>query len=89
MSVERVRQQMLEGGYIGLSDVDEIIARIGERMANIDEHVAREYLLDSSGGIEDTISAMCKRLHRLFQKIAAEELARQRELIAGDGRKPL
>ena len=74
---------LLEMGYIPLSDVHELLGRIGARMSQIDEPLAREYVLDPfPGGIERKIHQMCKRRKAIFSKLAEDELQAERERLA-------
>jgi hypothetical protein len=71
-------------GYIPLSEVHQLLARIGNRMSQIDEPLAREYMLDPfPGGIEQKIHRLCRRRKALFDKLAADELRAEEERIAG------
>ena len=75
-----IRRLLLRQGYMSLTDVEALIARIGERMAAIDGHLAREYVIDPMpGGIQHKIELMCRRRRSVFEKIAAEELRARRE----------
>jgi hypothetical protein len=74
---------LLEMGYIPLSEVHELLGRIGARMSQIDEPLAREYVLDPfPGGIERKIHQMCKRRRAIFSKLAEDELQAERERLA-------
>lgn len=82
MFARSIRSLLLRQGYIPLTEVGELLARIGGRMATIDEHLAREYVIDPMpGGIHHKIRLMCERRRRLFDKIVAEELQARRECI--------
>lgn len=71
-------------GYIPLSDVQELLERIGDRMSQIDEPLTREYVLDPfPGGIEHKIHQMCERRKALFHKLAEKELHAEEERLAG------
>ena len=73
-------------GYIPLSEVHELLGRIGARMSQIDEPLAREYVLDPfPGGIERKIHQMCKRRKAIFSKLAEDELQAERERLAKQG----
>jgi hypothetical protein len=78
---------LLEMGFIPLSDVHELIGRIGDRMSQIDEPLAREYVIDPfPGGIEQKIHQMCQRRKAIFSKLAEDELQAERErLVSADG----
>jgi hypothetical protein len=72
--------------YIPLNDVHELLSRIGHRMSQIDEPLAREYVLDPfPGGIERKIHQMCQRRKALFDRLAKDELDAERERIAAAG----
>lgn len=76
---------LLQLGYIPLSDVHELLERIGDRMSQIDEPLAREYVIDPfPGGIERKIHQMCERRKALFHKLAEDELQAEQERIAQD-----
>jgi hypothetical protein len=55
-------------------------------MSQIDEPLAREYVLDPfPGGIEQRIHRLCQRRKMLFDKLAADELhAEEKRLASGD-----
>jgi hypothetical protein len=75
---------LLQLGYIPLSEVHQLLARIGDRMSQIDEPLAREYVLDPfPGGIERKIQQMCQRRKALFHKLAEDELQAEQERLAG------
>jgi len=75
-------------GYIPLSEVHGLLARISERMSQIDEPLAREYVLDPfPGGIEQKIHQLCARRKAMFDKLAESELHAERtRLAASEGR---
>jgi hypothetical protein len=74
---------LLELGYIPLSEVHELLERIGDRMSQIDEPLAREYVIDPfPGGIEHKIHQMCERRKALFSKLAEDELQAEQERLA-------
>lgn len=77
---------LLQLGYIPLSEVHSLLARIGDRMSQIDEPLAREYVLDPfPGGIEQKIRRMCERRKALFARLVQDELrAEQKRLAAED-----
>jgi hypothetical protein len=58
-------------------------------MSQIDEPLAREYVLDPfPGGIEAKIHQMCLRRKALFDRLAENELeAEQKRLATGEDRK--
>lgn len=71
----QISRVLLQLGYIPLSEVHRLLARISERMSQIDEPMAREYVLDSfPGGIEQKIHQMCLRRKALFDKLGEAEL---------------
>jgi hypothetical protein len=73
---------LLEMGYIPLNDVHELLERIGDRMSQIDESLAREYVIDPfPGGIEHKIHQMCERRKALFNKLAEDELQAERRRL--------
>ena len=73
---------LLELGYIPLSDVHELLERIGNRMSQIDEPLAREYVIDPfPGGIERKIHQMCQRRKAIFCKLAEDELQAEHDRI--------
>ena len=75
---------LLEMGFIPLSEVHGLIERIGDRMSQIDEPLAREYVLDPfPGGIERKIHQMCQRRKALFARLAEDELHAEHERLAG------
>jgi hypothetical protein len=84
----QISRVLLQLGYIPLSEVHRLLARISERMSQIDEPLAREYVIDPfPGGIEQKIHQMCLRRKALFDKLAESELqAEQKRLAAGKGR---
>ena len=74
---------LLQLGYIPLSDVHELLERISDRMSQIDEPLAREYVIDPfPGGIEQKIHQMCQRRKALFNKLAEDELQAEQERLA-------
>ena len=82
----QISRLLLQLGYIPLSEVHQLLARIGDRMSRIDEPLAREYVLDPfPGGIEQKIRQLCQRRKTLFDKVAADELrAEEKRLASGD-----
>jgi hypothetical protein len=77
---------LLEMGYIPLSEVQYLLERIGNRMSQIDEPLAREYVIDPfPEGIEQKIHLLCQRRKTLFAKLAEDELKAERERLAKDG----
>jgi hypothetical protein len=76
---------MLQLGYIPLSEVQLLLARLSERMSEIDEPLAREYVLDPfPGGIEAKIRQMCLRRKALFDRLAKVELDAEQERLASE-----
>lgn len=77
---------LLQLGYIPVSEVHRLLARIGDRMSQIDEPLAREYVLDPfPGGIEEKIRQMCLRRKALFARLVEDELrAEQQRLVDKD-----
>jgi hypothetical protein len=85
----QISRVLLQLGYIPLSEVHQLLARIGNRMSQIDEPLAREYVLDPfPGGIEQRIHRLCERRKTLFDKLAADELRAEEERLAGDEADP-
>ncbi|HWD57216.1 MAG TPA: hypothetical protein VG308_02990 [Stellaceae bacterium] len=86
----QISRALLELGYIPLSEVQLLLDRIGERMSQIDEPLAREYVIDPfPGGIEQKIHQMCLRRKALFQRLAKDELDAEQERLADHADKPL
>ena len=76
---------LLDLGYIPLSEVRYLLERIGDRMSQIDEPLAREYVIDPfPEGIEQKIHLLCQRRKALFSKVAEDELQAERERLAKD-----
>ncbi len=74
----------LQQGYIQLSEVHLLLERIGDRMSQIDEPLAREYVLDPfPGGIEQKIRQMCQRRKALFNRLVQSELEAEQQRLAG------
>jgi len=82
----QISRVLLRFGYIPLSEVHRLLARISQRMSQIDEPLAREYVLDPfPGGIEQKIHQLCLRRKTLFDKLAENELqAEEKRLAAGE-----
>ena len=75
-----VSRVLLQMGYMPVSEVHHLVERIGDRMSQIDEPLACEYVLDPfPGGIERKIHQMCERRRALFNKLAEDELQKARE----------
>jgi hypothetical protein len=82
--VTQISRVLLQLGYIPLSEVHQLLERIGDRMSQIDEPLAREYVLDPfPGGIERKIHQMCQRRKALFHKLAEDELHAEQERLSG------
>lgn len=61
-----------------------MLERIGDRMSQIDEPLAREYVLDPfPGGIEQKIRQMCQRRKALFNRLVQSEIEAEQRRIAG------
>jgi hypothetical protein len=81
-----VTRVLLQMGYMPVSEVHHLLERIGDRMSQIDEPLAREYVIDPfPGGIEKKIHQMCERRKALFSKLAEDELQAEQQRIAEDG----
>ena len=79
-----LNRTQLQLGYIPLSEVHDLLERIGDRMSQIDEPLAREYVIDPfPGGIERKIHQMCERRKAIFHRLAEDELQAEQERIAG------
>jgi hypothetical protein len=79
----QISRVLLQLGYIPLSEVHRLLARVGDRMSRIDEPLAREYVLDPfPGGIEQKIHRLCRRRKAIFDKVVADELRAEQERIA-------
>jgi hypothetical protein len=64
-------------GYVPASEVLALLDRLCDRVEQLDEPMAREFVLDPQpGGIEHKISLMCKRRKVTITRLAAEEFAR-------------
>ena len=62
-------------GYVPVSEVRELLNRVSRRLAQLDEPMAREFMLDPQpGGIEHKIALMCQRRKTIFANLAEEEL---------------
>jgi hypothetical protein len=74
----RSRHEILRRhGYVPVSELRELLAHIGHRLEQLDEPLAREYVLDPyPGGIEHKIALMCQRRQAMLAMIAEEELDR-------------
>jgi hypothetical protein len=80
-----VNRVLLQMGYMPVSEVHHLLTRIGDRMSQIDEPLAREYCIDPfPGGIEKKIHQMCERRKALFNKLAEDELQAEQQRLAGD-----
>lgn len=68
---------LLRHGYVALIEMRELMARLCQRMEELDEPMAREYVLGAHpGGIERQIKLMCQRRKNLLARIAEAELGR-------------
>ena len=64
-------------GYVALTEMRELLARLCQRMEELDEPMAREYVLNApSGTIEHEIKLMCKRRRSILHRLAETELGR-------------
>jgi hypothetical protein len=64
-------------GYVALIEMRELMARLCQRMEELDEPMAREYVLGAHpGGIERQIKLMCERRRVLLTRMAEAELGR-------------
>jgi hypothetical protein len=74
----RSRDEILRRhGYLPMSEIRGLLTRIGHRLEQLDEPMAREYVLDPyPGGIEHKIALMCQRRHAMLETIADDELGR-------------
>jgi hypothetical protein len=80
-----VSRVLLQMGYMPVCEVHHLLERIGDRMSQIDEPLAPEYVIDPfPGGIERKIHQMCERRKALFHKLAEDELQAEQERIAQD-----
>jgi hypothetical protein len=78
-----VTRVLLQMGYMPVSEVHHLLERIADRMSQIDEPLAREYVIDPfPGGIEQKIHQMCLRRRALFSKLAEDELQAEQQRIA-------
>ena len=60
-----------------------MLERISDRMSQIDEPLAREYVLDPfPGGIEQKIRQMCQRRKALFNRLVQTELEAEQHRLA-------
>jgi hypothetical protein len=70
---ERILQRL---GYVRIGEIDQLLVRIGQRLAEVDEPMTREYVLDPyPGGIEHKVRLLCQRRKTFFDRTAQEELA--------------
>ena len=83
--IEQLSRILLKLGYIPVEEVDHMLDRIGQRLGQLDEPMAREYVLDPfPGGIEHRIRQMCQRRKAVYAKLAADELQAQRDRVDHD-----
>lgn len=81
----QVNRALLQLGYIPLSDVQHLLERVSDRMSQIDEPLAREYVLDPfPGGIELKIHQMCQRRKALFARLVQSELEAEQQRLSGE-----
>jgi hypothetical protein len=81
--IERLSRIFLRLGYIPVDTVDQMLERIGHRLGQLDEPLAREYVLDPfPDGIEERIHQLCRRRRTVYTRLAADELQEQRQRIA-------
>jgi hypothetical protein len=72
-----IRKILRRKGYVTLSEVRDLLARVCRRVEEFDEPMAREYMLNPyPGGIEHMIGRMCDRRKVVLLHIADEELNR-------------
>jgi hypothetical protein len=72
----------LRQGYLPLNEVHLLLERIADRMNQIDEPLAREYVLDPfPGGIEQKIQQMCRRRKALFDRLIKAELDAEQDRV--------
>jgi hypothetical protein len=80
----QLSRALLQLGYIPLSEVHLLLERIGDRMSQIDEPLAREYVLDPfPGGIEQKIHQMCQRRKALFARLVESEIEAEQQRLSG------
>jgi len=80
--IERLTRIFLRLGYIPVDAVDQMLERIGRRLGQLDEPLAREYVLDPfPDGIEERIHRLCQRRRTVYARLAADELQAQRQRI--------
>ena len=64
-------------GYVALTEMRDMLARLCQRMEELDVPMAREYVLNApSGTIEHEIRLMCKRRRAILHRLAEAELGR-------------
>ena len=81
----QLSRALLKLGYIPLGEVQTLLERIGDRMSQIDEPLAREYVLDPfPGGIEQKIHQMCQRRKALFARLVESELEAEQQRLTGE-----
>jgi hypothetical protein len=80
---DRLARLLRKLGYLPVDEVNHMLQRIGLRLGQLDEPLAREYVLDPfPGGIEHRIHQLCERRRTVYAKLAADELQTQRDGIA-------
>lgn len=78
----RQNRALQQQSYLPLNEVHLLLERIGDRMSQIDEPLAREYVLDPfPGGIEQKIQQMCRRRKALFDRLVRAELDAERHRL--------
>lgn len=81
--IDRLSRIFLKLGYLPVDAVDRMLERIGHRLGELDEPLAREYVLDPfPDGIEQRIRQLCQRRKSVYARLAADELQGQRQRIA-------
>ncbi|HVH81863.1 MAG TPA: hypothetical protein VM782_20865 [Stellaceae bacterium] len=64
-------------GYVAVTEMRDMLDRLCRRMAELDEPMAREYVLNApSSLIEHEIRRMCKRRRAILHRLAEAELGR-------------
>ena len=79
----RRKRLLLSHGYIALADIEAAMARVAARAAELDAHLALEYLLDPAlGPLEQRIERLSKRRAHVLLKLFADELERSRRAVS-------
>ena len=64
-------------GYVALTEMRDMLDRLCRRMEELEEPMAREYVLNApSSGIEHEIKRMCRRRRAILHRLAEAELGR-------------